>query len=253
MTRQQHQGAVLTAATLNLHAGEATPSVPGFMRRHNAHLGSLQEVRNLDRLERELEDAHPGRWGLYPDEIIGTALVHDKRRLRFLEGGNPLITEGVGEGAPRLGWTPERRLTWARYRDRVTGRIVVGFSMHTWAVGDAEWKRGPHVDQVTAFANDVAGRGEAAVVIVGMDGNEDLVNQRGPDSIRRQFGAVHLEPSFVLAGVTPKPTQLRGRLVLDGVFWRDDDHVSRTTHARRRIGAGADHYGAVSTSYIAPR
>lgn len=237
----------------NLHGGHAVNSGTDFkaqVEKMEPHVVLLEEVtpKAFTRLVSWFQDTynitpavgHPYK-GKFPH---ATVVMSKKSRFALLSETNDLVSPFVGGGAKGMLW-PNRNLPVQRVHDKVTGRVTVLMTVHTWAAANVNHPKilAGHRHQVDTVAANFKNRTKGRVVLAGGDWNENL---DGPlqyaNKVMKAAGAVRAAQVVGVKG----STSLKGKSHLDDVFVRNDTYVKVIHYRTVTIAGGSDHLGTVT-------
>jgi len=236
----------------NTHVGHAVNAGMNKFHRQVLHINPdfvlLQEVsprgyqKIVNRFPRWWVVAVPGKHyaGREPHQ---TVILAKKSRFNLIDSNNRLISPWIGGGKHgRL--HPNRNLTVGRFKDKVSGRVIVAFSVHTWAGLTTKRARQGHNHQIDVVANSISWRSWNRVVIAGGDWNEDLNRPRTHAILRMaKVGAV---PTSQVLHHPAQSTSHKGRSRLDDLFFRKRPFIEAVSQWRKWIAGGSDHWGVVT-------
>lgn len=246
----------LRVMTVNTHATEALTSwLVDLMLDLDVHLAFLQEINGDQRWHR-VPDLFGRDFHVVPDDEhrVGqwagaTPILARKNRFEVLSQSNPQVTEWLG-GGKHGALHPTRYRTAARLADKVTGRQVVGHSVHTWVMGRESWDA-EHVKQVRGVAASCQRRAKGRVVFAGGDWNENLNKPvRSAEDCRAIMRAAGMVRAGERLHMGTQTTSTHGGSWLDDVFFRNDG-IAVPQHLRI-INVHSDHFGVLVDFGVLP-
>lgn len=253
---KRYRNADVSVFSINTHAGAVIAN--GGLRyiRRNVNPGPdillFQEVKHRDDLKRALHREMGRSWRLTTDKQISTKknapglsyVAYDSRKFRLRADEVHRITNGEKKYP--------RQMPVARLEHKITGRVFVVTSIHVAPLGKGflegnDGQRRIQARQLKAYADRMGDVRPKRVAIAGGDTNQnlDLKDSRIPKSLRSQWS----EHIFGQVGMRPAHEKLGGRVTIDDIFLRQDQHASfktRKTYTMPVRGAQAGHMGILT-------